>query len=114
MTIAKLDPALLALVGIVVELRNRERLPQLDLAGPVLVMRAMPLRLLRERQPVKAKLPDHRIDHVEDRLGGAEARGNRQVAELARALEVGEEVVPAPQRFRALLEVLPRLVEPLG
>ena len=54
MAVAKLDPAFLALVGIVVEFRDRKGQPQLDLPGPVAVKGPMRLRLVRQCECGKA------------------------------------------------------------
>ncbi len=60
------------------------------------------------------ELADHGVDDVEDGLRRTEARRDRQVAELAGALDVGEEVVSARvQRLGPLSERLAGLVEAL-
>src|SRR4051794_32073669 len=78
------------------------------------MMRDMSRRRLAKRQRRGSERCDDRIDHIEDRLSRAEARGDRQVAKLACALFVGEErVLTVAQRVRALLERLARLAKAL-
>src|SRR5690348_14058582 len=91
--VTKADPALLALVRIVVEILDRECRPKLDRAGSVLVMRDVPRRRLGERKRPVAERADDRINDIEHRLRRAEAGSDRQVAELARPPLIAEEVV---------------------
>ena len=81
--------------------------PQLDLAGALGVMRTMRRRRFRQRQGRVADRADHRVDHIQHRLGRAEAGGDGQVAELAGALPVREEIVAEAERFGAAPEILP-------
>ena len=102
--VAQADPALLALLRLVVEILDRERRPQLDFAGAVAMMGAVRRRRLGQRQRLVAERRDHRIDDIEHRLRRAEARRDRQVAELARAPLVAEQIVAVAERGRALPE----------
>ena len=62
-----------------------ERLPQLDRARSIPVMRAVRWRRVLKRKRCRSDRLDHRIDHIEHRLRGAEAGSDRQVAEFLRA-----------------------------
>src|SRR5580765_3612345 len=70
-------------------------------------------RRLGEREGAMPDAVDHRIDHVEDRLGRTEAGGDRQVAEFARALLIGEQVTATAKGVCAAPELSARLLEAL-
>src|SRR6476469_1119285 len=77
----------------------------------IMMMRAMRRRRVAQSQLSRSDGVDDGIDHIEDRLGRPEARGDRQVSEFTRALLIAEEVIARLKCRCPLLECFLRVLE---